>query len=203
MLSPIIIEERGATMARRIPLVLLLVFAVLLGSAPSCRAGDTEDLQLILSFVKPGQPFTKPAFLKISRTVGKDVMYEGRLSDIEIFAWVQDGITDSLFLTVRGRQCPAWGQVVAKAFAPSDTRVGNVRGQMLRFTSAELEYYLVLVDRYEGKNLLTDLTVFRRGDGHDFNERYHEFADIWADIFSTPAGEFKWPDPSVNFYTDQ
>ncbi len=185
-------------MVRNIALAVVVTLLSLLGAVLPCQAGDADDLQLILAGLKPGQPFVKPAFVTVARTAGKDVMYEGKLKDIEILAWVQDGVTDSLYLTVRGRQCAAWGPVVIKAFAPPSATAGNYRGQMLRFAGADLEYYLVLVSRHQDKNLLTDLTVFRRGAGYEINERYHEFADIWIDIFSTPAEEFKWPDPSVN-----
>jgi len=184
-------------MLRKILLVLLLTFLALFCASLPCLAGDAEDLQLILASVKPGQPFVKPAFLTVVRTAGTDVLYEGKLGDIEILTWVQGGVSDSLFLTVRGRHCPSWGQVIATTFAPPNITSGNFRGQMLRYANADFEYYLVLVSKYEDKNLLTDLTVFRRGAGHEINERYHEFADIWTEIFSTPAQQFKWPDPSV------
>jgi hypothetical protein len=184
-------------MVRNIPLALALTLLLLLFASLPCQAGDAEDLQRILAGIKPGKPFVKTTFLTVSRTAGKDVLYEGRLGDIDILAWVCDGIADSLFLTVKGRQCPAWGPVVADAFAPPTLRTGNYRGQMLRYTAADCEYYLVLVNKYEDKNFLTDLTVFRRGASHEINERYHEFADIWTEILSSPAEEFKWPDPSV------
>lgn len=184
-------------MVRNVLLALVLTLLMLPGAVMPCQASDAEDLQFILSVLKPGQPFVKPAYLTVARMSGKDIMYEGKVKDVEILAWVQDGIADSLYLTVRGRQCPAWSAVVAKAIAPPSSSTGNFRGQMIRYTSADLEYYLVLVSRYQDKDLLTDLTVFRRGAGHEINERYHEFADIWTEIFSTPAEEFRWPDPSI------
>jgi hypothetical protein len=184
-------------MVRKISLALALAFVALACVVLPCQASDTDDLKLIFASVNPGQRFVKPGFLTVARTAGKDVLYEGKLGDIEILTWVQDDVTDSLFLTVRGRQCPAWGPAIAKILAPPSSSTGNFRGQMLRYISPDYEYYLVLVSKYEDKNLLTDLTVFRRGAGHEINERYHEFADIWTEIFSTPAEKFKWPDPSI------
>ena len=184
-------------MPLKLPAALLLTLLLLFLLSRPAQASDVSDLQLILASAKPGQPFVKAAYLKPSRTEGTDVLYEGRQGDIEILAWVSGGVTDSLFLTVRGRHCPDWSQVLFTAFTPAETCAGNFRGGMLRHVDSDLEYYLVLVNKHADKNLLTDLTIFRRGPGHETNERYHEFADIWQDILTSPAEEFKWPDPSV------
>lgn len=150
-----------------------------------CQANEAGDLEKVLSVLKPGQKFSRPSFLTAAKVINTDVMYEGRLGDITILAWVESDIVDSVFLTVNGKLCNTWTPIIAKYLDEPAITKTNRKGQFLRYYNNDYEYYLVLLNKQSSRDPLTDLSLFRRGPEHQYNERYHESGDIWLSIFST------------------
>jgi len=168
----------------KIAAFLSTVLAVILLSLLPCQASDANDLETILASAKPGESFANLPCLTVNKVMGKAVMYEGKMGDISIYVWVDNGIVDSLFLTVKGRLCPTWTVTATNNLAAASVDYTNNNGRILRYFNNDFEYYLVLLDKNEHKDLLTDLTVFRRGTGHEVNEIYHEDGDIWQAYFN-------------------
>jgi len=170
-------------MRLKIAAFLSVLFTIISFCILPCQASDDDDLAIILAGAKPGQPFTSLPCLTVKKVIGTAVMYEGKMGDIRIDVWVESGVVDSLFLTIKGRLCPTWAAAAPEDLGRPNVDYTSADGRLLRYFNNNFEYYLVLLNKNESKDLLTDLTAFRRGPGHDGNELYHEDGDIWQAFF--------------------
>jgi hypothetical protein len=166
-------------MRLRILAFLAAFFASLLLIPFTCQANANNDLATILAAAKPGQAYADLSFLTVKKVMGKAKLYQGQTGDINVYVWVDNGVVDSLFLTVKGKLYPDWATTVVISLGKPDTDCSGEQGRLLRYSTNNFEYYLVLLNKNGNRDFLPDLTVFVRGSGHERNELYHEDGDIW------------------------